>query len=125
MGYYDEDGYFFMVDRKKEMVNVGGEKVFPREVEEIMYTHPAIAEAALVPQPDAKLGEIPVAVVALKPGASSTEGELVEFLSDKLAQVQGAPARGVSWRACRAIPSARSSRRRLRPHALRRGRPLT
>jgi long-chain acyl-CoA synthetase len=86
MGYRDEDGYFFMVDRKKELVNVGGEKVFPREVEELMYTHPAIAEAALVPQPDAKLGEIPVAVVALKPGASLTEGELVEFLSSKLAR---------------------------------------
>jgi long-chain acyl-CoA synthetase len=86
MGYFDEDGYFFMVDRKKEMVNVGGEKVFPREVEEIMYTHPAIAEAALLPQPDAKLGEVPVAVVALKPGASLAEGELVEFLSDKLAR---------------------------------------
>jgi len=86
MGYYDDDGYFFMVDRKKEMVNVGGEKVFPREVEEIMYTHPAIAEAALIPQPDAKLGEIPVAVVALKPGTSLSEGELVEFLSDKLAR---------------------------------------
>lgn len=86
MGYYDEECYFFMVDRKKEMVNVGGEKVFPREVEELMYTHPAIAEAALVPQPDARLGEIPVAVVALKPGASLTEGELVEFLSGKLAR---------------------------------------
>ncbi len=86
MGYYDDEGYFFMVDRKKEMVNVGGEKVFPREVEEIMYTHPAIAEAALIPQPDARLGEIPVAVVALKPGASLTEGELVEFLSDRLAR---------------------------------------
>jgi long-chain acyl-CoA synthetase len=86
MGYYDDEGYFFMVDRKKEMVNVGGEKVFPREVEEVMYTHPAIAEAALVPQPDAKLGEVPVAVVALKPGASLREGELIEFLSDRLAK---------------------------------------
>jgi long-chain acyl-CoA synthetase len=86
MGLYDDDGYFFMVDRKKEMVNVGGEKVFPREVEELMYTHPAIAEAALIPQPDAKLGEIPVAVVALKPGESLSEGELVEFLSEKLAR---------------------------------------
>lgn len=86
MGYYDDEGYFFMVDRKKELVNVGGEKVFPREVEEVMYTHPAIAEAALIPQPDARLGEIPVAVVALKPGAALSEGELVEFLADKLAR---------------------------------------
>jgi len=86
MGYYDDDGYFYMVDRKKELVNVGGEKVFPREVEEIIYTHPAIAEAALIPQPDARLGEIPVAVVALKPGEALSEEELVEFLSDKLAR---------------------------------------
>lgn len=86
MGYYDDDGYFFMVDRKKEMVNVGGEKVFPREVEEIMHSHPAVAEAALVPQPDARLGEVPVAVVALKPGASLAEGELVGFLAERLAR---------------------------------------
>jgi long-chain acyl-CoA synthetase len=86
MGYRDDEGYFFMVDRKKEMVNVGGEKVFPREVEEIMYTHPAVAEAALLPQPHEKLGEIPVAVVALKPGASLSEEELVEYLSGQLAR---------------------------------------
>ncbi len=94
MGYRDDDGYFFMVDRKKEMVNVGGEKVFPREVEEVMYTHPAIAEAALVPQPDAKLGEVPVAVVALKPGATLSEGELVEFLTGQAGPLQGTAPRG-------------------------------
>jgi long-chain acyl-CoA synthetase len=86
MGYYDGEGYFFMVDRKKEMVNVGGEKVFPREVEELVYTHPAVAEVAVVPRPDPRLGEIPVAVVALKPGASLSEEELTGFLADKLAR---------------------------------------
>jgi long-chain acyl-CoA synthetase len=86
MGYCDDDGYFFMVDRKKEMVNVGGEKVFPREVEEVMYTHPAVAEAALLPQLHEKLGEVPVAVVALKPGASLSEEELVGYLSERLAR---------------------------------------
>ena len=86
MGYYDGDGYFFMVDRKKELVNVGGEKVFPREVEEVMYKHPAIAEAALVPEPNERLGEVPVAVVSLKPGASLTDDELVEYLTGQLAK---------------------------------------
>lgn len=86
MGYYDDQVYFFMVDRKKEMVNVGGEKVFPREVEEIMYTHPAVAEAALLPQPHERLGEVPVAVVALKPGASLRGEELMEYLSERLAK---------------------------------------
>jgi long-chain acyl-CoA synthetase len=86
MGYRDGDGYFFMVDRKKELVNVGGEKVFPREVEEVMYTHPAIAEAALLAQPHEKLGEVPVAVVSLIPGSSLPAEELIDFLSGRLAR---------------------------------------
>lgn len=86
MGYCDEEGYFFIVDRKKELINIGGEKVFPREVEEIIYGHPAVAEAALVPQHDDKLGEVPVAVVALRPGASLSEGELIDFLVPQLAR---------------------------------------
>ena len=75
-----------MVDRKKELINVGGEKVFPREVEEIMYRHPAVAEAALVPGPHEKLGEVPVAIVALKPDAELTEEELIEYLTGQLAR---------------------------------------
>jgi len=86
MGYYDKDGYFFMVDRKKELINVGGEKVFPREVEELMYKHPAVADAVLVPQRDIKLGEIPVAIVVPRPGATLTEKDLKDYLSDKLAR---------------------------------------
>lgn len=86
MGYYDKDGYFFMVDRKKELINVGGEKVFPREVEEIMYRHPSVADAVLIPGKDAKLGEIPVAVVVPKPGATLSEQELTDFLSSKMAR---------------------------------------
>lgn len=86
MGYRDEDGYFFMVDRKKELINVGGEKVFPREVEEVMYRHPAVAEAALVPGPHEKLGEVPVAVVALKPGTELSSEELIEYLEGQLAR---------------------------------------
>jgi len=86
MGYYDEEGYFFMVDRKKELINVGGEKVFPREVEELLYKHPAVADAVLLPKHDARLGEIPVAVIVPKPGASATEKEMVDYLSGQLAR---------------------------------------
>jgi len=86
MGYYDKDGYFFMVDRKKELINVGGEKVFPREVEELMYKHPSVADAVLVPQKDDRLGEVPVAIVVPKPGATLTEKEMTDFLGDKLAR---------------------------------------
>jgi long-chain acyl-CoA synthetase len=86
MGYYDQDGYFFMVDRKKELINVGGEKVFPREVEEIMYKHPLVADAVLVPQKDAKLGEIPVAIVVARAGATLSENDIKDFLSDKMAR---------------------------------------
>jgi long-chain acyl-CoA synthetase len=86
MGYYDKDSYFFMVDRKKELINVGGEKVFPREVEELMYKHPSVADAVLVPQKDDRLGEVPVAIVVPRPGTTLTEKELPDFLSDKLAR---------------------------------------
>jgi long-chain acyl-CoA synthetase len=86
MGYRDGEGYYFMVDRKKELINVGGEKVFPREVEEIMHRHPAVAEAALVPEPHERLGEVPVAVVALKPGAELSDDELTEYLEGELAR---------------------------------------
>jgi len=86
MGYYDKDGYFFMVDRKKELINVGGEKVFPREVEELMYKHPAVADAVLIPQKDEKLGEIPVAIVVPRAGATLSEKEMQDYLSDKMAR---------------------------------------
>ncbi|MEI6186381.1 MAG: long-chain-fatty-acid--CoA ligase [Dehalococcoidia bacterium] len=86
MGYYDKDGYFFMVDRKKELINVGGEKVFPREVEELMYKHPAVADAVLIPQKDEKLGEIPVAIVVPRAGATLSEKDMQDFLSDKMAR---------------------------------------
>jgi len=86
MGYYDSDGYFFMVDRKKELINVGGEKVFPREVEELMYKHPAVADAVLIPQRDAKMGEIPVAIVVPRAGAVVSEKDIKDFLSEKMAR---------------------------------------
>src|SRR3712207_219666 len=70
----DEDGYFFIVDRKKEMIIRGGYNVYPREIEEALYEHPAVAEVAVVGIAHPELGEEVAAAVALQPGASA-EGE--------------------------------------------------
>lgn len=85
IGYLDEEGFLFIVDRKKEMIIRGGLNVYPREVEEAMYGHPAIAEAAVIGVPDQRLGEEVVAFVSLKPGTSTTEQELIDFCKDRMA----------------------------------------
>ena len=78
MATVDEDGYYSIVDRKKEMILRGGYNVYPREVEEVLYEHPAVAEAAVMGIPHDELGEEIVAVIAFKEGASATEEELRE-----------------------------------------------
>lgn len=85
MARVDEDGFFYVVDRRKEMINVGGLKVFPREVEEVLYRHPAVREAAAVGVPDPVRGEVVKAFVALKEGHQATDAELVEFCRQHLA----------------------------------------
>ena len=81
----DEDGYFFIVDRKKELIIRGGYNVYPREVEEALYEHPSVAAVAVIGIPHESLGEEVGAAVALKPGASTTPGELQEFARDRVA----------------------------------------
>ena len=81
----DAEGYVFIVDRAKDMINVGGEKVYPRDVEEVLFRHPAVGDAVVVAAPDPILGEVPRAVVALKPGAKVSANELVAFLRPVLA----------------------------------------
>ena len=85
LAYQDEDGYFFIVDRKKDLVIRGGYNVYPREVEEVLYEHPAVAEAAVIGRPDPKLGEEVLAFVALKPGASAEPADLVAHCKERLA----------------------------------------
>jgi long-chain acyl-CoA synthetase len=85
LGYADNEGYFFIVDRKKEMIIRGGFNVYPREVEEVIYAHPAVAEAAVIGIPDERLGEEVKAVVALKPGAKATEEEIIAFVKERVA----------------------------------------
>ncbi len=85
MGRVDDDGYYSIVDRKKEMIIRGGFNVYPREIEEVLHEHPAVAEAAVVGIPHAGLGEEIGAAVALKPGASATEDELRAFVKERVA----------------------------------------
>ncbi len=81
----DEDGWFYIVDRKKDMINVSGYKVWPREVEDTLYEHPRVMEAAAVGVPDEYRGETVHAFVALKEGDGATEEELIAFCKERMA----------------------------------------
>ena len=81
----DEDGYYRIVDRKKDMIDSGGFKVWPREVEEVLFKHPAVREAAVVAMPDAHWGERPIAFIALKEGQAATQEELIAYCKQHLA----------------------------------------
>ncbi len=81
----DEEGYVYIVDRKKDMIIRGGYNVYPREIEEILYTHPDVTEAAVVGYPDDELGEEVAAVVALRQGARTTVEELRQFVKEQVA----------------------------------------
>ncbi|HTX13330.1 MAG TPA: long-chain fatty acid--CoA ligase [Solirubrobacteraceae bacterium] len=81
----DEEGFFFIVDRKKELIIRGGYNVYPREIEEVLYEHPAVREAAVVGIPHADLGEEVGAAVALKPGQQVTEAELRDYVKSNVA----------------------------------------
>jgi len=85
IGYTDEDGYFFIVDRKKEMIIRGGENIYPREVEEVLFSHPKIAEAAVIGRPDPIWGEEIVAVIVPQPGQTLTLEEVQEFCKERMA----------------------------------------
>ena len=81
----DDDGYVSIVDRKKDMINVSGFNVYPREVEETLFHHPAVADAAVVQYPDPYQGESVMAYVVLKQGATATEQEIIDFCRDQIA----------------------------------------
>jgi long-chain acyl-CoA synthetase len=85
VGYRDSDGYYFITDRKKDMLLVNGINVYPREIEEVIYTFPGIKEAAVISQPDARKGEQPVGFVALNEGVTFDERALITFLKERLA----------------------------------------
>lgn len=85
MATVDEEGYFLIRDRKKDIIISGGENISSVEIEEVLYEHPAVLEAAVVPMPDPYWGEVPLALVVLKEGAPATEDELIAFCRERLA----------------------------------------
>ncbi len=97
LGYLDEDGYLFIVDRKKELIKISGYQVWPREIEEVIATHPAVAEVGVAGVPDAAKGEVAKAWIVLRSGASATEDEIRAYCRERLAPYK-VPAR-VAFRA--------------------------
>ncbi|MHA6761411.1 long-chain-fatty-acid--CoA ligase [Streptacidiphilus sp. PAMC 29251] len=85
LAYRDEDGFLYIVDRIKDLIIRGGYNVYPREVEEVLYAHPAVAEAAVIGRPDTRLGEQIVAFVALRPGAEADTDALIAHCRQRLA----------------------------------------
>ncbi|MGE5333386.1 MAG: AMP-binding protein, partial [Nitrososphaerota archaeon] len=85
IGYFDEDGYFFIVDRLKELIKYKGYQVAPAELEGMLLTHPAVADAAVIPSRDEEAGEVPKAFVALKREATATADELMAFVAERVA----------------------------------------
>ena len=85
IGHVDDDGYLYVVDRKKDLILRGGFNVFPRDIEEVLLAHPAVAQAGVVGRPDARLGEEVVAFVSLRPGAEATAAELTDHAKRHLA----------------------------------------
>ncbi len=92
VGYLDDEGYLFVVDRKKDMIIRGGENIFPAELEAVLHEHPAVAEAAVVGVPDAVYGENVVAFVVARPGAQVSEPEVIEHVCRQVARFK-APSR--------------------------------
>jgi long-chain acyl-CoA synthetase len=85
IGYRDEDGFFYIVDRKTDMIIRGGENIYPREIDEVLYQHPAVASAAAVGMPDPLYGEDVAAFIVLKDGTTADETEIKEFCRGRLA----------------------------------------
>jgi long-chain acyl-CoA synthetase len=86
VGYRDEDGFYYVVDRAKHMINTAGYNVYPREVEELLFEHPAVADAAVVGIPDDRRGETVKAFVVPTPDAEVTPDEIRQYCLDRLAE---------------------------------------
>jgi len=84
IGKEDEDGYFYIVDRKKDMIIYKGYNVYPRELEEVMAKHPAVQQCAVIGKPDVTAGEIPVAFIVLKEGKEATAEELLAYCAQNV-----------------------------------------
>ena len=88
IGYFDEDGEVYIVDRKSELINVGGEKIYPHEVEEILESNPKVEYAGLMGVPDETYGKIPMALIKLREEEEATEDEIIDFCRDKMSGIK-------------------------------------
>ncbi|MFE9646780.1 class I adenylate-forming enzyme family protein [Streptomyces sp. NPDC006365] len=113
VGRFDADGYLVLVDRIKDMIIRGGENIYPKEIENVLHTHPAVLEAAVVGAPDPVLGEVPVAHVVPLPGAVVTAGELIEHCRGSLARIK-VPVTVVVTESLPRNPVGKIDKRRLR-----------
>lgn len=113
LGTTDADGHYYIVDRKKDVIIRGGQNIYPADIEEVLYRHPAIAEAAVVAVPDEELGEVPVAYVAFRPGQDEEPEALRELCRAALAGFK-VPRRVVVMEELPKGPTGKILRRRLR-----------
>jgi long-chain acyl-CoA synthetase len=117
MGKYDSDGYLYVVDRKKDLIITGGYNIYPAEVENVLYKHPAVAMATVIGVPDEIKGEIAKAYIVLKEGQTATEKEIIDFCRERIAKYK-AP-RAVEFReALPTTPTGKILKRQLRQEVL-------
>ena len=84
----DEDGFIYLIDRKKDVVVSGGENIYPAEIENVLRNHPKVYDVAVIGIPDERLGELAAAVIAPEPGVALTEEEMTEFCEQNLPRYQ-------------------------------------
>lgn len=114
VGYVDEDGFLYLVDRVKDMIDSGGVKVYPKDVEEIAVRHPDVREVAVFGVPHAKWGETPVAAVILRDGATVTAGELRDWINERVAARYQRVAEVVVMKDFPRSPAGKTLKRELR-----------
>jgi acyl-CoA synthetase (AMP-forming)/AMP-acid ligase II len=85
IGYVDEDGYFYIIDRVKELIKYKGMQVAPAELEAVLQDHPDVADAAVIPSPDDEAGEVPKAFIVLKEGANASAEDIQDFVAERVA----------------------------------------
>jgi acyl-CoA synthetase (AMP-forming)/AMP-acid ligase II len=88
IGYFDDDGYLFVVDRKKDMILSGSQNIYPQDIEAVMFEHPAISEVAVIAAPSKRWGETPVALVVLAANVDSSTDEIMQWSNNKLGRQQ-------------------------------------
>ena len=115
LGRFDEDGYVYIVERKNDLIISGGVNIYPREIEEVLYAHPAVSETSVIGLPDEHWGEIVKAVVVLKEGSTATEAEIIDFCAKRLAGYKK-PKLVDFWKELPKSPQGKILKKEIRKH---------